>query len=123
MLPHSLIVECLDLLGTAGSVKNLVSVSMENGRTLLSAGSGVLGEVEIKRGIFQGDPLLPLLFVLSLIPLSHILRRTRRSFEIYGEKIKYLLFIDELYAKNERELESSVNAVRVLSCDIGVDLP
>ena len=34
-----------------------------------------LGEVDVKRGIFQGDSLSPLLFVLCMVPLSLILRR------------------------------------------------
>ena len=32
-----------------------------------------MGTVHIKRGIFQGDSLSPLLFVMIMIPLSMIL--------------------------------------------------
>ena len=31
-----------------------------------------VGEVNVKRGIFQGDSLSPLLFLLSMVPLSLI---------------------------------------------------
>ena len=34
-----------------------------------------LGEVDVKRGIFQGDSLSLLSFILSMIPLALILRR------------------------------------------------
>ena len=44
---------------------------------MLCSGNSELGEVEIKRGIFQGDSLFPLVFVLALIPLSLILRKPK----------------------------------------------
>ena len=44
------------------------------------SGNSELGEVQIKRGIFQGDSLTPLVFVLALIPLSLILRNTKAAY-------------------------------------------
>ena len=34
---------------------------------MLCLGNSELGEIEIKQGIFQGDSLCPLVFVLALI--------------------------------------------------------
>ena len=48
-------------------------ISMEKWKIMLCSGNSELGEVEIKQGIFQGDSLSPLVFVLELIPLSLIL--------------------------------------------------
>ena len=42
---------------------------MEKWRVMLCTGNSELGEVDIKRDIFQGDSLSPLVFVLALIPL------------------------------------------------------
>ena len=61
---------CLDLFGVAENIKSLLVNSMEKWKVMLCSGSSELGEVEIKRGIFQGDSLSPLVFVLALIPLS-----------------------------------------------------
>ena len=40
---------------------------------ILMSGNEDLAIVNIQRGIFQGDTLYPLLFVIVLIPLSHTL--------------------------------------------------
>ena len=57
-----------DLFGLAENIKTLLVNSMEMWTVMLCAGNSELGEVNIKRGIFQGDSLSPLVFVLVLIP-------------------------------------------------------
>ena len=52
MVPHSWIIECLDLFGAAENIKILLVNSMEKWKVMLCSGSSKLGEVEIKRGIF-----------------------------------------------------------------------
>ena len=52
-----------------------------------------LGEVEIKRGIFQGDSLSFLVFVLSLIPLSSILRKAKVAYEFSESKEKIIIHL------------------------------
>ena len=65
-----------------------------------------LGEVEIKQGIFQGESLSPLVFVLGLILLSLILRKAKATYEFSEnkEKINNLLFMDDLklYSQSEK---------------------
>ena len=93
MVPHSWIKECLDLFGAAPDIKTLLVDSMEKWRVMLCAGNSELGEVDIKRGIFQEDSLSPLVFVLALIPLSLILRKAKAAYDflnkyIFSVKIK-----------------------------------
>ena len=84
-----------------------------------------LDEVWIKRGIFQGDYLSPLLFVLTLIPLSLILRNVKAAHEFSEnkEKIKHLFFMDDLkfYSWSEKVLDSLVQTVCVIIEDIGLE--
>ena len=80
MVPHSRIIECLDLFGVAENIKSLLVNSMEKWKVILCSGNSELGEVEIKGGIFQGDSLFPLVFVLALIPVSLILRKAKAAY-------------------------------------------
>ena len=81
MGPHSWIIASLDLFEVAENIKSLLVNSMEKWKVMLCSGNSELGEVEIKRGIFQGDSLSPLVFVLALIPLSSILRKAKVAYE------------------------------------------
>ena len=43
----------------------IISNSMMNWKTVLTSGGTDLGQVDIRRGIFQGDSLSPLLFFFN----------------------------------------------------------
>ena len=65
---------------------------------MLCSGNSELGEVQIKRGIFQGDSLSPLVFVLTLIPLSLILRKAKAAWQHMSfQKAKKILIIFYLW--------------------------
>ena len=78
MIPHSSISECLEVLGVAENTKS----SMNKWKLELMSNGVSLGNVEIRRGIFQDDSLSPLLFVLCMVPLSLILRNFIMNLEI-----------------------------------------
>ena len=67
---------------------------MQSWRTVLFSGKNNLGKVNIRRGIFQGDFLLPLLFVVALIPVTIMLRTMEQgySFGKGKEKLNHLLW-------------------------------
>ena len=98
---------------------------MKTWRTTLVAGSTVLGKVNIRREIFQGDSLSPLLFVLAMLPLTKILQKHRAGYIVKGEgiKVNHLLFMDDLklYGKNTKEIESLIQTVRKFSEDIKME--
>ena len=91
----------------------------------MSYGRGTLAEVNIRRGIFQGDSFSPLLFVIALIPLTLILRKYKSGYTCSRtkEKINHLLYMDglKIFAKEEACLDALIQTVRVFSSDIGVE--
>ena len=80
-VPHSLINERMRLFGIADIVRNFLEKSMEQWKLSLTSNGEDLGKVDVKRGIFQGDSLSPLLFVLSMLSFSLILRKVNASYE------------------------------------------
>ena len=56
-------------------VINFIEKTMKTWRGELTAGGRSLAEAKIQRGIFQGDVLSPILFIIFMMPLNHILRK------------------------------------------------
>ena len=98
MVPHSWIITTLQMFGVADNVIDLISRSMTKWRTNLYSNGECLGSVKINRGIFQGDSFSPLLFVIALIPLTHVLRKRGMGYKLEkdGPMINHMLFMDDL---------------------------
>lgn len=75
MALHSWIVRTLDIFKIVYNINALLSTSMRNWDTKLVVGALSLGTVKLKKGIFQGDSLPPLLFVIALILLPWVLQK------------------------------------------------
>ena len=97
---------------------------MTNWETELTSCAENLGKVNIRRGIFQGDSLSPLLFVICMILLTHVLCKAKARYTLGGgEKINHLMFMGDLklYGKSENEIKGLVSTVEVFSQDIGME--
>ena len=60
-----------------------------------------------------------------MMPLSHVLRKCTGEYKLHKsqEKINHLMYIDNirLFAKNEKELETLIQAVRIYCQDIRME--
>ena len=126
MVHHSRIKKPMEMCGVADNISQLLSKSMENWKTILMSGNEEHARVNIQRGIFQGDTLSPLLFVISLIPLSHTLQKVNAGYQLgkgQQKKINHLLFMDDLKfsGNSEKEAERLKNTVRIFSKDIAIE--
>ena len=70
LVPHSWIMETLGMVGAAENIKLILNESIKMWKTQLTANNKPVGEVTIIRGIFQGDSLSPLQFVIAMSPLG-----------------------------------------------------
>ena len=79
---------------------------METWRMELTAGEKSVAELKIQRGIFQEDAQSPLLFVIAIMPLTHIFRKCTGEYKFNEsqEKLNHLMYMDDikLFAKNEK---------------------
>ena len=84
--------------------------------------------IQIRRGIFQGDSLLPLLFCIALIPLTNELNRADCGYEVHGIERKihvcHLLYMDDLklLGRNENDLKNEIKIVHTISKDLNINL-
>ena len=123
VVPYSCIKKSLEMYGVADNISHFLSKSMESWQTILMSGNEELARVYIQRGIFQGDPVSPLLFVIGL---SHILRKVNAGYQLgkgQHKKINHLLLMDDLklYGNSKKEAERHKNTVRIFSKDIAME--
>ena len=81
-------------------------------------------KVDIRRGIFQGDSLSPLLFVLCIVPLTQALRKVESGNTLKNrENFNHLLLIDDLkiFAKSDCEVYRLVSTVQMFNKHIGME--
>jgi hypothetical protein len=127
---HELIIHMLKCLSVPAPIVRCIENLLPLWRTRFTITSGerkVSTEpITYKRGVFQGDSLSPLLFCISLLPLSVYLRQTRG----YNcgppsnrrHKVTHLFYMDDLkiYAASQADLDQSIRIVHEYSRDIGM---
>ena len=113
---QSWIINCLKMYKKSDAVLNFIEKTMKTWRVVLTAGGRSLARAKLQRGIFQGDALSPLLSIITMMPLNHIIRKCTTGYKLSRsqEKINHMDDI-KLFAKNGKEMETLIHAVRTYS--------
>ena len=93
-------------------VINFIEKNMKNWRVGLTAGGKSLAEIKIQKGIFQGDSLSPLLFIIAMMSVNHRLRKYTTGCKLsrLQKKINHLMYMEGIkLAKNEKELKNLIH--------------
>ena len=118
-VPHSRIKRCMELYKISDNVRSFIGKQMAKWKTDITLqhenGSIILPDVKIQRGIYQGDSLSPLLFCLTIDPLSKLLKTKNIGYnpgKVRGERdapklISHLLFMDDLKLYMLRMMKNS----------------
>lgn len=125
-VPHDWILESMKRIGIPqkiiGVCKSVMAKWTTNIILTTNRGEMVINDLKIRRGIFQGDALSPLMFCISLIPLSHLINLANIGYRLKGTQnlISHLLYMDDikLLCKNEHELTKGMKVVKEFSDDI-----
>ena len=105
-------------------VIDFIDKTMQTWRVELTAEGRRLAAAKIHRGIFQRDVLSPLLFIIAMMPLNYILRKSTAGYKLSRsqENGNHSMYMDgiKLFSKNE-ELETLIHTVRIYSRDIRME--
>lgn len=119
-VPHNWLLKILEIYKISENIRSLLAHMIQSWVTTINAKNENLGEVHIKRGIFQGDSLSPIWFCLAMNPLSEILNQSNAGFRLkVTDHLKYshLLFMDDLklYSETKQQLESLINTTKIFN--------
>ena len=121
-VPHDWILKCLQLYGVDDRVQQLLFHSMYLWNTILTVDGNIYGEVSIQCGIFQGDSLSPLLFIMALMPLSIILNNSGIGYLLQrgNPRVSHLMYMVDikLFASSRQHLDSLLTTLLLFSDDI-----
>jgi len=96
-VPHTWVEKSIEFVGVNSKVVRFCKLTMEkwNTRLILKTKQEVMQSqsIQIRRGIFHGGSLLPLLFCIALTPLTNELNRVDCGYQVHGteRKISHLL--------------------------------
>ena len=126
-IPHAWIIRVMEIYKVCDVIVRFIQQSMLqwNMIMMLMHEKGCLktGKISVRRGIFQGDSLSPLLFCMALIPLSKSINDARLGYELEKEQISHLFYMDDLkiFSKDHKSMQMCVSIVEKFSRDIGME--
>lgn len=125
-VPHGAIKGALERKGLSPIVVNYLTNMYAECQTSIHTKDGKL-EIELKRGVKQGDPLSPTLFNLVIEPLIEVVQEKFQGINVEGHNLSVMAFADDLVilAKNKDEAinqaEMIYNNLRALGMSLSIE--
>ena len=123
---HSWIVEVMKIYRISSVIIRFLEVAMTMWKTNLflthSEGVITVENVRFYRGIFQGDSLSPILFILAINPVSTLINQRCHGYRMNGVTVTHQLYMDDFkgYTDTPENLQKLVDLVFQFSTDIGM---
>ena len=127
-VPHDWLLHVLDTIRVPAPLRQCIARLLPRWRLQFELGRGrnaVKVNLVFRHGLFQGNSLSPLLYCLSIVPLSHALRRTKGvGCGTVGNRVTHSFFMNDLkvYATGERALKVALSTVDRISQAVGMEL-
>ena len=113
-VPHHWTIDVMKAYKISSVIIQFLAAAMKMWKTDLflyhEGGCIVVKEIQFKRGIYQGDSLSPLLFIISINPISLLLNRRCRGYQLEGMNVTHILYMDDLkgYCNNFQKFTENV---------------
>lgn len=126
-VPHTWITHVMRIYKVSDVIRRFMEKSMLQWRLTLilyhEGGYIKTDKISIRRGIYQGDSLSPLIFCMAMIPLSRRLNAAKIGYKQGKEEISHLFYMDDLkiFAKDHESMEKCIKIVEEFSEDIRME--
>ena len=128
-IPHSWILKSMEMCKINPQIIRLFESSFQQCVVNIVQSGSALGKIHIKRGLFQGDAVSPIHFIVGLIPLSLLLTNQGRGYTISNPaaphsdvEINHRLYMDDLklYSSSREDLQHLLEVTEKFSTDINM---
>nr|XP_037866951.1 uncharacterized protein LOC119628520 [Bombyx mori] len=128
-ISHDWLLKVLELYKCSPTIIDFLKKVMPSWKVIMAArgvnASVTTDLIAVRRGIFQGDSLSPLLFCLGINPLSFLLNKyIQKGYKLKNNTaINHLLYMDDLklYANNKNSLKVLLDSTEIFTRDIGME--
>lgn len=105
-------------------IVSFIKKMYEGCRSSIKAANNRNVEIELKRGVKQGDPLSPLLFNLAVEPIIEYISKETTGISINNESVAVLAFADDivLIAKDVTEARKQITYLNDYLANIGMSM-
>jgi hypothetical protein len=111
---HKHVLAGLTRFGASKHVTRIVEDLYRGASTRFTIPDGTTGEIEMKRGVKQGDPLSPVLFNIALDPLFCLVEKAGVPYELEdGTPVSVAGYADDtmVVSNNKNDLQANINLV------------